>query len=255
MTRYLIAGALNPVVIPNVFLRFIYNITRYLIAGALNPGAIPNVFLYIYNKISYCRRPQSSGDSQRTLIYIYIYITRYLIASALNPVVIHVSARAISKHALCIFGDHTDVMACRQTGFAMLSSSNVQEVMDLSLVAHIATLKSSVQTHTTTYSACTCGGNNFVHITVCKGRCQQGSESPFPFRSFVNAFLVVITRTHRKKKKKTTRENSLTLSLSLVYLYTLITGKNLTYSETFSRSILIKYPFPSFGSSFSCFSS
>jgi len=68
----------------------------------------------------------------------------YLIAGALNPCVIHVSARAISKHALCIFGDHTDVMACRQTGFALLSASNVQETMDLSLVAHVATLKSSV---------------------------------------------------------------------------------------------------------------
>ncbi|CAK0884488.1 unnamed protein product [Prorocentrum cordatum] len=68
----------------------------------------------------------------------------YILAGALNPCVIHVAARALTKHALCIFGDHTDVMAVRQTGFAILSAHNVQEVMDMSLAAHVATLKSSV---------------------------------------------------------------------------------------------------------------
>jgi pyruvate-ferredoxin/flavodoxin oxidoreductase len=68
----------------------------------------------------------------------------YKIAGELLPCVFHVSARAIAAHALSIFGDHADVMACRQTGFAMLASSSVQEVMDLSLVAHLSTLKSRV---------------------------------------------------------------------------------------------------------------
>ena len=68
----------------------------------------------------------------------------YKIAGELLPTVFHVSARAIATHALSIFGDHQDVMACRQSGFAMLASSSVQEVMDLALVAHLATLKSSV---------------------------------------------------------------------------------------------------------------
>ncbi len=68
----------------------------------------------------------------------------YIIAGALNPAVFHVAARSITKHALCIFGDHTDVMATRQTGWAMLSGHNVQESMDMALVSHIATLKSSV---------------------------------------------------------------------------------------------------------------
>ena len=68
----------------------------------------------------------------------------YIIAGALNPAVFHVAARSVTKHALCIFGDHTDVMATRQTGFAMLSGHNVQEAMDMALVSHIATLKSSV---------------------------------------------------------------------------------------------------------------
>jgi len=68
----------------------------------------------------------------------------YLIAGALSPCVFHVAARAISKHALCIFGDHTDVMATRQTGFAQISGHNVQESMDMGLVAHISSLNSSV---------------------------------------------------------------------------------------------------------------
>ena len=68
----------------------------------------------------------------------------YKIAGELLPTVFHVSARALSTHALSIFGDHQDVMACRQSGFAMLCASSVQEVMDLALVSHIATLKGSV---------------------------------------------------------------------------------------------------------------
>ncbi len=68
----------------------------------------------------------------------------YKIAGELLPAVFHVSARAIAAHALSIFGDHQDVMAARQTGFAMLASASVQEVMDLALVAHLSTLKASV---------------------------------------------------------------------------------------------------------------
>ena len=68
----------------------------------------------------------------------------YKISGELLPCVIHVSARALAAHALSIFGDHADVMAARQTGFAMIASNSVQEVMDLSLVSHLATLKSRV---------------------------------------------------------------------------------------------------------------
>ena len=68
----------------------------------------------------------------------------YKIAGELLPCVFHVSARALAAHALSIFGDHSDVMSCRQTGFAMLSSASVQEVMDLALVSHLSTLKASV---------------------------------------------------------------------------------------------------------------
>lgn len=68
----------------------------------------------------------------------------YKIAGELLPCVMHVSARTIATHALSIFGDHSDVMAVRQTGWAMLCSSSVQECMDLALVSHLATLKSSV---------------------------------------------------------------------------------------------------------------
>ncbi len=68
----------------------------------------------------------------------------YKIAGELLPTVFHVSARAIAAHALNIFGDHQDVMACRQTGFALLASGSVQETMDLGGVAHLASLKSRV---------------------------------------------------------------------------------------------------------------
>jgi len=68
----------------------------------------------------------------------------YKIAGELLPSVFHVSARCVSSHALNIFGDHSDVYACRQTGFAMLAETNPQEVMDLSAVAHLATIKGRV---------------------------------------------------------------------------------------------------------------
>ena len=68
----------------------------------------------------------------------------YKIAGELLPCVFHVSARTVSTHALNIFGDHSDVMACRQTGFAMLAEGNVQEVMDLSPVAHLAAIEGKV---------------------------------------------------------------------------------------------------------------
>jgi pyruvate-ferredoxin/flavodoxin oxidoreductase len=68
----------------------------------------------------------------------------YKISGELLPCVFHVSARSVATHALSIFGDHSDVMAARQTGFAMLAGGSVQEVMDLAAVAHLATLKSKV---------------------------------------------------------------------------------------------------------------
>ncbi len=68
----------------------------------------------------------------------------YKIAGELLPTVFHVSARALAAHSLNIFGDHADVMACRQTGFAMIASNSVQEVMDLALVSHLSTLKAKV---------------------------------------------------------------------------------------------------------------
>jgi len=68
----------------------------------------------------------------------------YKIAGEQLPAVFHVSARCVASHALNIFGDHSDVMACRQTGFAMLAEGNVQEVMDLSAVAHLSAIKGHV---------------------------------------------------------------------------------------------------------------
>ncbi|MGN0851773.1 MAG: pyruvate:ferredoxin (flavodoxin) oxidoreductase [Kiritimatiellia bacterium] len=68
----------------------------------------------------------------------------YRIAGELLPAVFHVAARALAVHGTCIFGDHSDVMACRQTGFAMLCSSGVQEAQDLALIAHAATLESRI---------------------------------------------------------------------------------------------------------------
>ncbi|MBI1208679.1 MAG: pyruvate:ferredoxin (flavodoxin) oxidoreductase [Azospirillum sp.] len=68
----------------------------------------------------------------------------YKIAGELTPFVLHVAARTLATHALSIFGDHSDVMACRQTGFAMLAAASVQEAQDMAAVAHAATLRSRV---------------------------------------------------------------------------------------------------------------
>ena len=68
----------------------------------------------------------------------------YKIAGELLPCVFHVSARTVASHALNIFGDHSDVMACRQTGFAMLCENDVQEIMDLAPVAHLAAIEGRV---------------------------------------------------------------------------------------------------------------
>lgn len=93
--------------------------------GSLNAGALTTTFT----------------ASQGLLLMIP---NMYKIAGELIPTVFHVSARTLASHVLCIFGDHQDVMACRQTGFAMLAEGSVQEVMDLSGVAHLSTIKSRV---------------------------------------------------------------------------------------------------------------
>ncbi len=93
--------------------------------GSLNAGALTSTYT----------------ASQGLLLMIP---NMYKIAGELLPAVFHVSARAVATHALNIFGDHSDVMACRQTGFAMLAEGNVQEVMDLSAVAHLAAIEGRV---------------------------------------------------------------------------------------------------------------
>jgi len=93
--------------------------------GALNSGTLATTFT----------------ASQGLLLMIP---NMFKIAGELSPFVMHVSARAVAKHALSIFGDHSDVMACRSTGFAMLASNSPQEAHDLALVAHAATLESRV---------------------------------------------------------------------------------------------------------------
>src|SRR5262249_45071063 len=79
--------------------------------------------------------------SQGLLLYIP---NMYKIAGELNPCVMHVAARTIATHALSIFGDHSDVMACRPTGWTMLCSNSVQEAHDLACIAQAATLRSRV---------------------------------------------------------------------------------------------------------------
>ena len=93
--------------------------------GSLNAGALTTTYT----------------TSQGLLLMIP---NMYKIAGELLPSVFHVSARCVASHALNIFGDHSDVYACRQTGFAMLAETNTQEVMDLGAVAHLATIKSRV---------------------------------------------------------------------------------------------------------------
>ena len=68
----------------------------------------------------------------------------YKIAGELTPFAMHVAARTLATHALSIFGDHSDVMACRQTGFALLCSNSVQEAHDMAAVAHAATLETRI---------------------------------------------------------------------------------------------------------------
>ena len=96
--------------------------------GALSAGALTSTFT----------------ASQGLLLMIP---NMYKISGELLPCVFHVSARALAAHALSIFGDHSDVMACRQTGFAMLASASVQESMDLALVAQLSTLDTRVPSH------------------------------------------------------------------------------------------------------------
>ena len=93
--------------------------------GAVSAGAVASTFT----------------SSQGLLLMIP---NLYRIAGELLPAVFHVAARALAVHGTCIFGDHSDVMACRQTGMAMLCSAGVQEAQDLALVAHAATLESRV---------------------------------------------------------------------------------------------------------------
>ena len=93
--------------------------------GALTTGALSSTFT----------------ASQGLLLMIP---NMYKIAGEHLPGLFHVSARTVASHALNIFGDHSDVMACRQTGFAMLAETNVQEVMDLSAVAHLSAIKGRV---------------------------------------------------------------------------------------------------------------
>jgi pyruvate-ferredoxin/flavodoxin oxidoreductase len=93
--------------------------------GALQAGALATTFT----------------SSQGLLLMIP---NMYKIAGELTPAVIHVAARAIAAQSLSIFGDHQDVMACRQTGWGMLSSNSVQEVMDMALIAHAASLESRI---------------------------------------------------------------------------------------------------------------
>lgn len=93
--------------------------------GALQTGALSTSFT----------------SSQGLLLMIP---TLYKLAGQLTPFVLHVAARTVATHALSIFGDHSDVMAVRQTGCAMLCASSVQEAQDFALISHIATLKSRV---------------------------------------------------------------------------------------------------------------
>src|SRR5215813_12023147 len=93
--------------------------------GALQAGALASTFT----------------ASQGLLLMIP---NMYKIAGELTPFVMHVAARTVATHALSIFGDHSDVMACRSTGFAMLASGSPQEAHDMAAVAHAATLRARV---------------------------------------------------------------------------------------------------------------
>src|ERR1700745_447155 len=95
------------------------------IHGALQTGALSTTFT----------------ASQGLLVMIP---NMYKIAGELTPFVLHVAARSVAAHALSIFGDHSDVMAARMTGFALLSAASVQEAQDFTLIAHAATLESRI---------------------------------------------------------------------------------------------------------------
>jgi len=95
------------------------------IHGALQGGALASTFT----------------ASQGLLLMIP---NMYKIAGELTPTVFHIAARTLATHALSIFGDHSDVMACRSTGWAMLFCNNPQEVMDMAMIAHAATLKARI---------------------------------------------------------------------------------------------------------------
>src|SRR5437870_10650619 len=95
------------------------------IHGALQTGALATTFT----------------ASQGLLLMIP---NMYKIAGELTPVVFHVAARSLAAQALSIFGDHSDVMATRSTGFALLASNSVQEAQDMALIAHASTLKTRV---------------------------------------------------------------------------------------------------------------
>ncbi len=96
-----------------------------VVHGSLNAGALTTTFT----------------ASQGLLLMIP---NMYKMAGELLPAVLHVTARAVASHALSIFGDHSDVMACRQTGFALLASNSVQEALDLAAVAHLSAIKGRV---------------------------------------------------------------------------------------------------------------
>ncbi|MDE7433706.1 MAG: hypothetical protein K2M43_00955 [Mycoplasmoidaceae bacterium] len=99
------------------------------VAGAVHGAAIAGALVSTYT------------SSQGLLLMIP---NMYKIAGELLPVVFHIASRTVATHAINIFGEHSDVLACRQTGFCMLASGNVQEVMDMALVAHISAIKASL---------------------------------------------------------------------------------------------------------------
>ena len=95
----------------------------------------------VHGSLQACALTTTYTASQGLLLMIP---NMYKIAGEMLPAVFHVSARTLASHALSIFGDHQDVMACRQTGFALLASGSVQEAQDLAAVAHLSAIKSSI---------------------------------------------------------------------------------------------------------------
>ena len=91
-----------------------------------------------------CRRARSATTFTASQGLLLMIPNMYKIAGELTPFTMHVAARTLATHALSIFGDHSDVMACRQTGFALLCSNSVQEAHDMAAVAHAATLETRI---------------------------------------------------------------------------------------------------------------